>query len=138
MDILAALRHLHDRDPVVMHRDLKPANILLPRARRAPLRLADFGLAKSFERGDGGGDSDGGGGIAAAGRDGSGGVLVRAHTCKVGGRFPARRRGAGSACALGPLGSPPCALSLRVATARARATRLGGPRPSRLVAGPAR
>jgi serine/threonine protein kinase len=70
-DILAALRHLHDRDPVIMHRDLKPANILLPRAPRAPLRLADFGLAKSFARG-------------GAGRNGTVAMLQRMHTSKVG------------------------------------------------------
>ncbi len=70
-DILAALQHLHDRDPVIMHRDLKPANILLPRTPRAPLRLADFGLAKSFARN-------------GADRNGTVGTLQRAHTSKVG------------------------------------------------------
>ena len=50
LDILRALEHLHGLDPVVMHRDLKPANVLVTRDRRT-LKLADFGLAKSFPRG---------------------------------------------------------------------------------------
>ena len=48
-EILSALQHLHDRDPVIMHRDLKPANIVLSRDQKH-LKLIDFGLAKCFER----------------------------------------------------------------------------------------
>ena len=49
LDILRALRHLHDRDPVIMHRDLKPSNVILARGSRR-LKLIDFGLAKCFGR----------------------------------------------------------------------------------------
>ena len=49
VDILSALNHLHDRDPIIMHRDLKPSNILLSRDRKL-LKLADFGLAKEVCR----------------------------------------------------------------------------------------
>ena len=92
LDILSALRYLHDRDPVIMHRDLKPANILLPSARGARLRLSDFGLAKSFDRAAAQLDAAG----AAVSREGSGGVLVRAHTSKVPG--PTRHPCAHPAC----------------------------------------
>jgi len=49
LDILRALSHLHDRDPILMHRDLKPENLLLTRDRRI-LKLADFGMSKSVRR----------------------------------------------------------------------------------------
>jgi serine/threonine protein kinase len=45
-DLLRALDHLHDRDPILIHRDVKPENLLLTRDRRS-LKLADFGLAKA-------------------------------------------------------------------------------------------
>ena len=45
-DLLRALAHLHDRDPILMHRDVKPENLLLTAGRPAALKLADFGLAK--------------------------------------------------------------------------------------------
>ena len=46
LDILRALEHLHDRDPILIHRDVKPENLLLTHDRRT-LKLADFGLAKT-------------------------------------------------------------------------------------------
>ena len=49
LDLLRALEHLHDRDPILIHRDVKPENLLLTRDRRS-LKLADFGLAKAVRR----------------------------------------------------------------------------------------
>lgn len=45
-DLLRALAHLHDRDPILMHRDVKPENLLLTASRPPALKLTDFGLAK--------------------------------------------------------------------------------------------
>jgi serine/threonine protein kinase len=49
LNILSALHHLHDRDPVIIHRDLKPSNILVARD-RSSLKLTDFGLSRSVDR----------------------------------------------------------------------------------------
>jgi serine/threonine protein kinase len=49
-DLLRALAHLHDRDPILMHRDVKPENLLLTAGRPAVLKLADFGLAKMVSK----------------------------------------------------------------------------------------
>ena len=46
LDLLRALRHLHDRDPILMHRDVKPENLLLTVSHPVTLKLSDFGLAK--------------------------------------------------------------------------------------------
>ncbi len=46
LDLMRALAHLHDRDPILMHRDVKPENLLLTAGRPAALKLTDFGLAK--------------------------------------------------------------------------------------------
>jgi len=47
-DLLSALDHIHNRDPIIMHRDLKPANLLLSRSRE-DLKLADFGMGKKVD-----------------------------------------------------------------------------------------
>ena len=49
LDILSALHHLHNRDPVIIHRDVKPSNILVSRDRSA-LKLIDFGLSRAVPR----------------------------------------------------------------------------------------
>ena len=49
MQVLRALEYAHDRD--LVHRDMKPANILVHRENgRGIARIADFGLAKNFEK----------------------------------------------------------------------------------------
>jgi serine/threonine protein kinase len=46
LDLLRALQHLHDRDPILMHRDVKPENLLLTAGNPVTLKLSDFGFAK--------------------------------------------------------------------------------------------
>jgi hypothetical protein len=48
LQALDGLAHAHGRGYV--HRDLKPPNVLLGRDERGPAKIADFGLAKSFEK----------------------------------------------------------------------------------------
>jgi len=48
--ILGAMRYLHDNNYV--HRDIKPENFLLAsKAKDAPIKVIDFGLAKNFVKG---------------------------------------------------------------------------------------
>lgn len=50
--LLAAVRHLHARD--IVHRDIKPENVLFEtRAPDAPVKLVDFGLARTHGPRDG-------------------------------------------------------------------------------------
>jgi len=48
MDLLRALDHIHNRNPIIMHRDLKPANIILTKD-LTTLKLADFGMSKKVD-----------------------------------------------------------------------------------------
>eukprot|EP00751_Fragilariopsis_kerguelensis_P001398 CAMPEP_0170828392 /NCGR_PEP_ID=MMETSP0733-20121128/47892_1 /TAXON_ID=186038 /ORGANISM="Fragilariopsis kerguelensis, Strain L26-C5" /LENGTH=1350 /DNA_ID=CAMNT_0011192863 /DNA_START=48 /DNA_END=4100 /DNA_ORIENTATION=+ len=50
--VLEALNYMHDRKIRVAHRDLKPENLLLEsrdRSKLTPVKLADFGFAKSIQ-----------------------------------------------------------------------------------------
>mmetsp|Transcript_23475 Transcript_23475/g.63365 ORF Transcript_23475/g.63365 Transcript_23475/m.63365 type:complete len:309 (+) Transcript_23475:151-1077(+) len=47
LDIVRALDHLHNRNPIIMHRDLKPANMMLTKDLNT-LKLADFGMSKKL------------------------------------------------------------------------------------------
>mmetsp|Transcript_16793 Transcript_16793/g.35505 ORF Transcript_16793/g.35505 Transcript_16793/m.35505 type:complete len:309 (-) Transcript_16793:338-1264(-) len=47
LDIVRALDHLHNRNPIIMHRDLKPANMMLTKDLNT-LKLADFGMSKKM------------------------------------------------------------------------------------------
>lgn len=50
--LCSALNHLHSQKPPIVHRDLKPENILYGSpADDAPIKLADFGLARFVEPG---------------------------------------------------------------------------------------
>ncbi len=49
LDCLEGLSHAHRHEKIFVHRDLKPQNILLTAAENGIAKIADFGLAKSFQ-----------------------------------------------------------------------------------------